>query len=447
MRRQLMKSLYNWQKNPHRKPLIIQGARQVGKTYLIEEFGKQAFEDFAVFNFEEDPALGGFFSQRLSPEFILEQLSIYRGKKLQPQTSLIFFDEIQACPAALSSLKYFCEKAPEYPIIAAGSLLGIEMSGAKSFPVGKVNFLHLYPLSFYEFLAASGRTAMQEMLESKTEASALPLAFHEELSHLLKLYLFIGGMPEVVMTYFEAKDLQSVRRVQNEILDAYLLDFSKHAPASDVLKLTQVWNSIPAHLGRENKKFIFSAISKSARAREYSHALQWLSDAGLIHKSYLVEKPNIPLNSYQDNDCFKVFLLDVGLLTAMMRLESQTIVKGNDLFTHAKGALTESFVAQELTTHFGKSLNYWANRGSAEIDFILSATLNQDEAVIPLEVKSGENTKNRSLTEFGKKYNSPLLVRAGTRNLQLNENMLNIPLYLLGSLDSLLKNGSFPAGK
>lgn len=428
-----------WKNSNRRKPLVLQGARQVGKTHLLKKFAKESYPESAYFNFEEDPALADFFSLKLTPAGILEKLSIYRGTKILPKETLLIFDEVQACPAALNSLKYFQEQAPEYHVAAAGSLLGIELNREGSFPVGKVNFLSLFPLCFFEFLDALGKSAARKMLENIEEITPLPLAIHEELLELLRVYVFTGGMPEVVSTYAETRDFAVVRGVQNDIINSYLLDFSKHAEKTDVLKITRIWESIPAHLGRENKKFIFSAISKSARAREYESALQWLKDAGIIYKVHGIETPQVPLQSYQDNDRFKVYLLDVGLLGAMMRLPAETIIHGNNLFTHAKGALTENLVAQELSEHLRQPLHYWTSQGTAEVDFLISVLMNGRETIVPIEAKAGESTKNKSLTEYGKNFHPPVLIRTGTRNLKLDARMLNLPHYALGALPGILR--------
>ena len=439
LNRRLLNDLIIWKNRIHRKPLILKGARQVGKTHLLKFFGENYYSDFAYFNFEEDPALSELFSSQLSAENMIQALSIYRGKKIVERETLLVLDEIQACPAALTSLKYFEEQVPELHLIAAGSLLGIQLSQTHSFPVGKVSFLQLFPLTFYEFLDALGKVELQKMLEELKIFNSFPEIIHAELQKFFKIYLFIGGMPEAVLTYLQEEDFTSVRRVQLEIIQSYLLDFSKHTQKTEVIKITRIWESIPFHLGKENKKFIFSAISKSARGREYEIALQWLVDAGLIIKTYLVEAPQIPLQSYQSQDAFKVYLLDVGLLGAMMRIQANTIILGNELFTHAKGALVESFVAQELSFYFQDPLRYWASQASAEVDFLLTFLFKESESIFPLEVKSGESTKTKSLIQYSKKYSPPYLFRVNLLNLKKAKQLVNVPLYMLGSLKNIFK--------
>lgn len=425
MKRDLYKKLLSWKNSPRRKPLLLQGARQVGKTYLLKEFGKREYQDLAYFNFEEDPRLDGLFEGRLDPEKIVERLSIYQNRKIHPRQSLVFFDEIQESEKALNSLKYFQEEANDTPVVAAGSLLGIKLKQVKSFPVGKVNFLSLHPLSFFEFLDANGKTGLLKHLQEKKDFEPVALPFHEELIELLKIYTFVGGMPEVVSQYVETKDFNVVREVQREILKAFSFDFSKHALPSDVIKISQIWSSIPVQLAKENKKFIFSALHKSARGREYENALQWLIQAGLIHPCYRVSLVGVPLDGYAEKNVFKIYLLDTGLLGAMSDLAPKTIIEGNELFTHFKGAFVENYVAQELISRHERHLSYWASSAEAEVDFLLA----QEETIFPLEVKAGSGGRARSLAEYGKKYDPPQLALTSLANFEKRGKTCYYPLY------------------
>jgi len=427
MKRDLELQLNHWKSSKRRKPLILRGARQVGKTHLLKAFGKAQFTDLAYFNFEEDPRLEEFFEGKLDPLAIIKKLSIYRGAPIHHDRTLIVLDEIQSSSLAITSLKYFSENASQYPLIAAGSLLGIKLAGAKSFPVGKVDFLNLYPLTFFEFLVALGKQDLRQYLEDLKEPTPIPAPFHEDLIDLLRTYFFVGGMPEAVETYRAAEDLGEVRRIQNGILKSYLLDFSKYAPPTEVIKITQIWNAIPSQLAKENKKFIFSAIAKSARAREYESAIQWLCDAELILKVARVEVPRFPLGGYADLSAFKVYFLDVGLLGALSHLSAKMILHGDALFTEFKGALNENFVSQELTTHLEQALFYWKSASEAEVDFLIE----YEGAVIPLEVKSGVSAHSKSLKEYQKRFNPSLSVRISPLNLERQSGLLNCPPYLI----------------
>lgn len=425
MKRDLYTNLLLWKTSPLRKPLVLQGARQVGKTYLIKEFGNGEYDSLAYFNFDEDPGLDALFQGRLEPSLIIERLSAYNNEKINPEDTLIVLDEIQESPNALNSLKYFCEKANQYHLISAGSLLGIKLSQAKPFPVGKVNFLHLYPMTFFEFLDAVEKPNLRHIVEKQKSFAPLVLPFHDELVELLKIYYFVGGMPEAVLGYVTTRDFNAVRETHKDIMKSYVLDFSKHAPKSDVMKISRIWESIPAHLARENKKFTFSTLGKSARAREYENALQWLADAGLIYKSYNISIPGIPLEGYSEKNVFKAFLLDTGLLGSMVNLTPKTIMEGNKLFTHFKGAFAENYVAQELVARHQRQLYYWTSRGIAEVDFIVA----RGEEILPLEVKSGMGRRSRSLKEYGKKYNPPILSRTSQSNFSRSPVICNYPLY------------------
>lgn len=429
--RDLYSKLIEWKTSPRRKPLILKGARQVGKTHLLTSFGQAAYGDVAYFNFEENRSFDDFFQGPLDPEAIVQRLAAYRGQKIYPEKTLLIFDEIQESANALTSLKYFCETANHYHIAAAGSLLGIKLSPDKAFPVGKVNFLNLHPMSFFEFLSAVGKTNLRQVVEGMTSLEPLPEPFHNDLLEWLRIYYFVGGMPEVVSHYSMEKDLNAVRTIQKEILTAYALDFAKHAQASDALKITRIWESIPGQLAKENKKFVFSALSKSARAREYESAIQWLKDAGLVHLSRNVSVPKLPLAGHCDNNAFKIFLLDIGLLGAMVGLSSRTIVEGAKLFTEYKGAFVENYVAQELAcaaqaqVHDVQPLYYWTSSGSAEVDFLVSF----EERIFPLEAKAGVSKKKKSLLVYGEKYRSSVLTRTSLMNFKKDGLICNYPLY------------------
>lgn len=427
MDRDVYKKLKTWKKSSRRKPLIIKGARQVGKTYILKKFGSLEYDNTAYFNFEEDPDLNDIFKRNLKPQKILENLSLYAGFKIQPAKHLIVFDEIQFSNDALNSLKYFNEEANDYHIIAAGSLLGIRLSAPKSFPVGKVNFINMYPLTFLEFLDATGRNELRLLIENTTEINKYPAPFHNELLHLLRTYYFIGGMPEVVKQFAESKDYFEVRDIQKEIIDSYILDFAKHAPSSDIPKLSIIWDSIPHQLGKENKKYIFAALKKSARAREYENALRWLHDAGLIYKVNLVNTIKIPLKGFEDDQNFKVYALDTGLLTAMAKIPPTIITNENQIFNDYKGAFVENYVLQQLTAAHEKELYYWKSSGIAELDFILE----HNGKVYPLEAKSGINPYSKSAQVYMEKYNPVYIYRTTLLNLKLDANIINIPLYAI----------------
>lgn len=430
MKRDIYTALETWKESARRKPLVLNGARQVGKTYALKYFGKTSFKNMVYLNFEKEQKIGDFFKGDLDPKQIIKYLGIHSGSAIEPRQTLIVFDEVQECPRALNSLKYFHEEAPEYHIAAAGSLLGVKLSQDEGFPVGKVNFLHLYPLSFFEFLSATNNEQLRIFLEECKGYEPLPGPFHEKLILLLKYYLYIGGMPEAVVEYLKQDNFLHVRDVQMEILNAYERDFAKHAPGHEVMKISTVWNQVHRQLAKENKKFIFSMIRKSARGRDYEFAIQWLVDAGLLHKSHLVEAPKFPLSAYANTDAFKIFLLDVGLLGAQSGLSQQAIIDGNSLFTEFKGSLTENYVAQELLASKARKLYYWTSAGTAEVDFLIET----DHEILPLEVKSGESQKKKSLTVYGQKYEPTKLLRTSLMNLKADGQVINYPLYLVGGI-------------
>lgn len=433
MKRNLYKSLESWKDSDRRKPLILNGARQVGKTHSLKHFGASFYKKTAYLNFEKDERLGQYFKKTLDPKEIIKILGIYTNVEIEPENTLLIFDEIQNSPEALNSLKYFCEEASQYHVAAAGSLLGVKTAGEKGFPVGKVNFLHLYPLTFFEFLSAIGQEKLRNYLETYEGFNPLPDLMHETLLQHLKSYFYVGGMPEVVVDYAKHENFRRVREIQEEILQAYERDFAKHAPPHEIMKITTVWHQVHRQLAKENKKFIFAAIRKSARGRDYEEAIQWLTDAGLIHKSYLVETPKFPLSAYADAGAFKIFLGDIGLLGAQSSLLPETIIQGDDLFTEFKGALVENYVVQELVANKNVKPNYWASQGTAEIDLLIE----EGGVIYPLEVKAGSSQKKKSLLIYQQKYSPNKLFRASAMNLKHDGAIYNFPLYMIARLSEL----------
>ena len=408
----------------------MRGARQTGKTYLLRTFGREQYATTHYFDFERTPDLAGFFERDLDPRRIIRDLGTFVGRRIQAEHSLIIFDEIQACNAALSSLKYFREEAGEFHVAAAGSLLGVALSTPRSFPVGGVDFVDLHPLTFLEFLDGVGEGRYRRVIQEHGELSPFPLGFHHALLDLLRAYYFIGGMPEVVAHYASTSDLAAARQVQNAIIDAYVLDFAKHAAARVVPRIMAIWESLPKHLARENKKFVFSAINKSARARDYEDAIIWLEQAGLIHRVFAVGTARLPLGSYAHRRSFKVYALDVGLLGALAGTAPELLAHGDDLFAEYRGALVENYVAQQLaaTSATAGGLYYWRSSGGmAEVDFLLE----RGGEVLPLEVKAGINPRSKSLQSFDSQFSPRALARTTLLNLKRDGRVTNIPLYSL----------------
>ena len=428
MKRDIYRKLSDWKSSRRRKPLLLQGARQTGKTYIIKAFGRNEYEHVVYCNFEENPGLDAFFQRDLNPERILTDISIYYNHEIRPGADLLVFDEIQTSNRALNALKYFEEKRDDIHIIAAGSLLGVKLSAPGSFPVGKVNFLHLFPMTFMEFLDAMGESRYRQLIENVNEPVPLSEVFHAHLTNLLRQYYFTGGMPEAVRCFAETGNGPETRKIQEDIVRSYVMDFAKHAPASDIPKLTWIWDSIPKHLAKENKKFVFSAVKKGARAREYENALIWLEDAGLIHRATAVRTVRHPLKHYADSGCFKVYALDVGLLGAMSRSPVELLVQGERLFNEYEGAFVENYVAQQLISHSQPSLYYWRSRGGkAELDFLCEFA----GRIFPLEVKAGVNLRSKSLRSYDSQFSPPALVRTTLLNFKKDGKILNLPLYAL----------------
>ena len=432
MKRFITEKLVKWKESKDRKPLILRGARQVGKTFILKEFGEKYYDTVAYFNFDHDDGLSSLFSNTKDPKRILEQLTLINGKKINPETTLIIFDEVQECPDALNSLKYFKEETPLYHIVCAGSLLGIRLSKT-SFPVGKVEFLDMYPMTFSEFLIADNLENLVTLMNETKEIKAFPKMFEDMLIEKLKIYYIVGGMPEVVYSWVNDKDIEKVNKIQKDILDSYENDFSKHVDSKEANKISLIWNGIPSQLARENKKFVYQVIKEGARAREYEGALNWLNDANLITKCYLVSKCSFPLKAYNDLSSYKIYMNDVGLLRRMSNLDSKIILEGNKLFEEFKGSFTENYVANALNYLLNESPNYYTfNRN--EIDFVIQ----KNNKVIPIEVKSDKSTNHNSLTKYNNMNDNEISFRFSLNNLNKDGKIINIPLYFLEYIDNII---------
>lgn len=432
MYRYAIEELYKWKEKKNRKPLIIEGARQVGKTWLMKEFGEKAYSHTVYINFDSNSTMAELFSTDLNIERIITGLELYSSQKIYADKTLIIFDEVQEIPRALSSLKYFYENAPQYQIICAGSLLGIALHQGTSFPVGKVDFLKLYPLSFKEFMMATGNERYVEVLEKQDYQTVT--TFKNVFINSLKQYYYIGGMPEVVLHFSEYKDFNEVRAIQQRILNAYEQDFSKHAPNEIVPRIRMLWNSIPAQLTKENKKFIYGLVREGARAKEFETALLWLSDCGLIHKVHRINAPGLPLKAYEDLKAFKLFILDVGLLSCMTGLRQKTLLEGNQLFKEFRGALTEQYVLQQLAAIPSISTYYYTNeRNSSEIDFVID----NGEEIIPIEVKAEVNLMAKSLKVYRDKFSPDHCIRTSMSDYKQEDWLLNLPLYAISEIKQI----------
>ncbi len=424
MYRIAIEKLYRWRESKRRKPLIIQGARQVGKTWLMKDFGSKAYADTVYINFDSNSRMAELFASDLNTDRLIMGIELYAGRKIDPNNTLLIFDEVQEVPRALSSLKYFYENAPQYHIVCAGSLLGIALHEGTSFPVGKVEFLSLYPLSFKEFLMATVGERFAELLDRQDYS--MITSFKQTYMDALKQYFFVGGMPESVQSFAEEKDFNEVREIQKRILAAYEQDFSKHAPIEIVPKIRMVWNSIPSQLAKENKKFIYGLVREGGRAKEYEAAIMWLCDCGLVHKVSRVNAARIPLKAYEDLKAFKLFIVDVGLLGCMTGLRQGALLDGNDLFTEFKDALTEQYVCQQLQTIDDLGVYYYTNdRGSCEVDFIVDT----GEQIVPVEVKAEVNLKAKSLKTYREKFNPEISVRTSMADYKKEDWLVNLPLY------------------
>lgn len=432
MYRIAIEKLFKWKESKYRKPLIIEGARQVGKTWLMKEFGRQAYKDTVYINFDSNSRVEGLFASDLDTGRLIMGLELYAGRKINPNNTLLIFDEVQEVPRALASLKYFYENAPQYHIVCAGSLLGIALHEGTSFPVGKVDFLKLYPLSFREFLMATDKERFAELLDKQD--FQMIASFRQTYIDALKHYYFVGGMPEAVRSFAENKDFNEVSDIQKRILAAYEQDFSKHAPNEIVPKIRMLWNAIPSQLAKENKKFIYGLVREGARAKEYETAIMWLSDCGLVHKVSRVNAAGIPLKAYEDLKAFKLFVVDVGLLGCMAGLHQRTLLDGNDLFVEFKGALTEQYVCQQLKTIENLGVYYYTNdRGSCEVDFVVDT----GEQIIPVEVKAEVNLRAKSLKTYQEKFSPDVSVRTSMTDYKKEDWLVNLPLYAIEYITKL----------
>lgn len=438
MERLILKRLVDWKNSPYRKPLILKGVRQVGKTWILKEFGRRYYENTAYFNFDENEEYKQFFETTKDVNRILQNLMMATGQKILPEKTLIIFDEIQDCPKVINSLKYFCENAPEYHIASAGSLLGIALAKPSSFPVGKVNFMQIDPMTFSEFLLANGDHNLATYLDTIDTLKPIPDAFFNPLYEKLKMYYITGGMPESVLMWTEARDVNAIQEALSNIIGAYERDFAKHPDITQFPKISMVWKSIPSQLARENKKFVYKVVKEGARAREYEDALQWLVDARLVHKVYRSSGPGLPVSAYDDLSAFKIYLVDIGLLRRLSMLAPTAFGEGNRLFTEFKGALTENYVLQSLVTQFEGFPRYWSqNNPPYEVDFLIQ----RDNDIFPVEVKSEANTTGKSLKKFKELFDEKikLRIRFSLNNLKLDDDMLNIPLFMADHTDRLIK--------
>lgn len=437
MKRLLLDRLQAWKSSPVRKPLILKGLRQVGKTWLLKEFGRTEYKNVAYFNFEESPEYKEFFSQTKDVQRILPNLAMASAQTMTPGNTLIIFDEIQEAPDALNALKYFHENAPEYHVACAGSLLGIALARPSSFPVGQVDFLQVRPLTFTEFLLASGKENLAAYLAQIHSFDPIPSAFFDPLIEQLKMYYVTGGMPEAVRNWTEFHDVRLVEQTLQNILEAYERDFTKHPDTTTYPKLTLVWNSLPAQLAKENKRFLYNVVKKGARAREYEDALQWLVNAQLIYKIPRIKAPGLPISAYDDMSAFKIYAADVGLLRRLSHLSPTIFAEGNRLFREFKGALTENFVLESLANQFEVLPRYWSRLNpSYEVDFILQ----RENALFPIEVKSEDNVRSTSLRKYAEAFpeQTKLRLRFSLANLHKDGDLLNLPLFLIDQADRLI---------
>lgn len=433
----IIKKLLQWKASAYRKPLILTGVRQVGKTWILKEFGKRYYENTAYFNFDENEEYKQFFETTKDVERILQNLMLASGQQILPEQTLVIFDEVQDCSKVINALKYFCENAPQYHVACAGSLLGIALAKPASFPVGKVNFLQVNPMSFAEFLLANGDSNLARYLENVNTLEPIPDAFFNPLYEKLKMYYVTGGMPESVLMWTEARNIAAMQSALADIISAYERDFAKHPAASEFPKISMIWKSVPSQLARENKKFLYKVVKEGARAREYEDALQWLVDARLVHKIYRSSAPKIPMAAYDDLSAFKLYLVDVGLLRRLAQLAPTAFGEGNRLFTEFKGALTENFVLQSLLNQFEVTPRYWSqNNPPYDVDFLIQ----RDNDIFPVEVKAETNTTSKSLRKFKELFPEQvkLRLRFSLDNLKLDDDIVNIPLFMIDQADRLI---------
>lgn len=433
-----MSKLLAWKNSPYRKPLILKGVRQVGKTWILKEFGKLYYKNIAYFNFDENKEYKQFFETTKNVERILQNLMLASGQKIEAENTLIIFDEVQDCPEVINSMKYFCENAPQYHVACAGSLLGITLAKPSSFPVGKVNFMQINPMNFTEFLLANGDENLAKYIKQIDKIEQIPDAFFNPLCEKLKMYYVTGGMPESVLMWAKARDVNAMQETLFEIITAYERDFAKHPSVSEFPKISMIWNSIPSQLARENKKFLYKVVKNGARAREYEDALQWLVSAQLVYKIYRNTASSLPIAAYDDVSAFKIYLADVGLLRRLSQLAPTAFAEGNRLFTEFKGALTENYVLQALLTQFEVMPRYWSQTNPPyEVDFLIQ----RENDIFPIEVKSEANINSRSLKKFKELFpnQTKLRIRFSLNNLKLDDDMLNIPLFMADYTDKLIE--------
>ena len=438
MQRFMLEKLLSWKRSKYRKPLILEGVRQVGKTWILKEFGRLHYDNVAYFNFDENEEYQAFFETTKDVHRIIENLTMASAMSIVPEKTLIIFDEIQGCPNVINALKYFCENAPEYHVACAGSLLGIALAKPSSFPVGKVNFLRIDPMTFTEFLLANRDENLVRYLESIEQLEPIPPAFFNPLCEKLKMYFVTGGMPESVLLWTEEHDVGAMQEALSAIVAAYERDFAKYPDRSVFPKISQIWNSLPSQLAREIKKFLYRVVKPGARAREYEDALQWLVDAGLVHKIYRSSAPGLPVSACDDLSAFKIYLADVGILRRLSQLSPTAFGEGNRLFTEFKGALTENFVLQSLTANFETIPRYWSQSNPPyEVDFLLQ----RENDIFPIEVKAESNATSRSLKKFKEQFadDVKLRIRFSLENLKLDDDLLNVPLFMIDHTDRLIK--------
>ncbi len=434
IKRDIMSTLLKWKQRSERKPLIIQGARQIGKTWIMRKFGEEYFDYVAYFNFDASEELCREFENTKNPERLIDILRLYTECPIEPERTLIIFDEIQQSNKALNSLKYFCEDTPEYHILAAGSLLDVSLSQGDSFPVGKVEFLKMYPVTFREFLHAD-MPQMYEYLENLTEIAPLPEIVMGRVGEAYRRYLVCGGMPAAVAAMLERRGVQEIEEIQEAILTAYALDFAKHAPGKDIPRITAIWNSIPSQLAKGNRKFVYKLVKAGARAREYEDGLLWLEHAGLIYRIFCSSKPGLPLSAYDDLSAFKIYLCDGGLLRVMAKLPVDVLWTENALYTEFKGAMAENNVLQSLVAHFNVQPRYWTSEATAEVDFLLQS----NTSLLPVEVKSGTRLNGKSLGIYINRFDTKLALRYSMNNLKRDDVILNIPIFLADWTEKLLE--------
>ena len=437
MERLILNDLLKWKESKYRKPLILKGVRQVGKTWVLKEFGKRYYENTAYFNFDENEEYRQFFETTKDTQRILQNLMLASGQKIKPLETLIIFDEVQDCPNVINSMKYFYENANEYHVACAGSLLGIALAKPSSFPVGMVDFMQINPMTLTEFLTANGDDNLVKYLDSVNAIENIPGAFFNPLYEKLKMYYITGGMPESVKMWTQERDVEQMQTVLSNIIGAYERDFAKHPDPKDFPKISMVWKSVPSQLARENKKFIYKVVKEGARAREYEDALQWLADTELVRKVYRSTAPGLPIAAYDDLSAFKLYLVDVGLLRRLSLLAPSAFGEGNRLFTEFKGALSENYVLQALINQFEAAPRYWSvDNPRYEVDFLIQ----RENDIIPVEVKSEDNVESKSLKKFKEKFGDKikLRVRFSLNNLKMDDDLLNIPLFMADYADKLI---------